>query len=99
MPVMGFRIGDFTYITDANRIPDQAAEIIRGSRIMVINALQKEAHPTHFTLGQALDEIKKLKPEKAYLTHISHHLGLHDEVSKELPDNVFLAFDGLRITL
>lgn len=98
MPVLGFRTGDFTYITDANRIPEEAVSVIRGTKILVINALQKESHPTHFTLSQALEEINKLEPETAYLTHISHNLGLHEEVSKELPKNVFLAYDGLKVT-
>jgi phosphoribosyl 1,2-cyclic phosphate phosphodiesterase len=98
MPVLGFRTGDFTYITDANRIPEEAVSVIRGTKILVINALQKESHPTHFTISQALEEINKLEPETAYLTHISHNLGLHEEVSKELPKNVFLAYDGLKVT-
>lgn len=97
--ILGFRIGDFTYITDANFIDKEAARLISGSRILVINALQKDSHPSHFTLNQALTEIERFKPERAYLTHMSHRMGLHQEVSKELPDNVFLAYDGLKISL
>ena len=99
LKVMGFRIGDFTYLTDVNFISEDAGRLISGSRILVINALQKEPHPSHFTLDQALKEIDRFKPEQAYLTHMSHRMGLHEEVSKELPDNVFLAYDGLKITI
>jgi phosphoribosyl 1,2-cyclic phosphate phosphodiesterase len=97
--VYGYRIGDFTYITDANFISDEAYSMIYGSKILVINALQKQPHPSHFTLDEALEQIKKINPGQAYLTHISHNMGLHDEVSKNLPDNVYLAFDGLKLNL
>lgn len=97
LPVLGFRFGDFTYITDANHIPDEDKELIKGSRVLVLNALQKTEHISHFTLDEALDVIDELKPETAYLTHISHRLGLHREVSKELPDGIKLAWDGLMI--
>lgn len=99
LPVLGFRIQDFTYITDANFIDKEAFRMIKGTRILVINALQKKQHPSHFTLDQALFEIQKIQPEKAYLTHISHNLGLHAEVSAELPENVFLAKDGLKLIM
>ncbi|MGB3466525.1 MAG: MBL fold metallo-hydrolase, partial [Cyclobacteriaceae bacterium] len=97
LPVLGFRIGDFTYITDANYISDEEMEKIQGSKHLVINALQKEEHISHFTLDEALEVIEKIKPEKAYLTHISHRLGKHRFVTEELPENVQLAFDGLQI--
>jgi len=97
MPVTAFRIDNFTYITDANYISDQEKEKIKGTEILVINALRKEAHISHFTLQQALDFISEIKPKKAYLTHISHLLGGHDAISLELPDNVFMAYDGLEI--
>jgi phosphoribosyl 1,2-cyclic phosphate phosphodiesterase len=97
--VLGYRVGDFTYITDANKIPENAAKVIEGTKILVINALQKEYHPSHFTYEQALSEIRRFRPEKAYITHISHRMGLHDEVEKELPANVFLAYDGLKLSL
>ena len=97
--VYGYRIGDFTYITDANYIKEEEYDKIYGSKILVINALQRHTHPSHFTLGEALAQIKKINPEKAYLTHISHNMGLHDEVSRDLPENVYLAFDGLKLDL
>ncbi len=99
MPVKSYRIKDFTYITDANYISESEKEKIKGSKIIVINALRKEEHVSHFTLQQAIDLMIELKPEKAYLTHISHQLGLHNEVSKELPSFIELAYDGLKITI
>ncbi len=99
MPVYGFRFGDFTYITDANYISPSSKEKIKGSKVIVLNALQKTEHISHFTLDQALEIIEELKPKKAYLTHLSHKMGLHRDVSKQLPDNVKLAFDGQKILL
>lgn len=99
MRVFAFRINDFTYITDANFISQQEKEKIKGSKVVVLNALRKETHLSHYNLKQALEIIKELKPEKAYLTHLSHQMGLHEEVSKELPDGVELAYDGLKIHL
>lgn len=95
MPVLGFRVGNFTYITDANHIAEPEKEKIRGSEILVLNALRREPHISHFTLEEAIELIKELKPKKAYLTHISHQLGKHEEISKELPDFIELAYDGL----
>ncbi|MEQ9403669.1 MAG: MBL fold metallo-hydrolase [Cyclobacteriaceae bacterium] len=95
MIVFGFRIGDFTYITDANHIHVREKEKIKGSKILVLNALQRTHHISHFTLDEAIELIQELNPEKAYLTHISHKLGLHAEVSRELPENIHLAHDGL----
>ncbi len=95
LKVFGFRIGDFTYITDANFIDDAEIEKIKGTKILVLNALQINAHISHFTLNEAVEMVKKINPEKAYFTHISHKLGLHSEVEKELPENIFLAWDGL----
>lgn len=97
MPVMGFRINDFTYITDAKTISDQEKEKIRGSKILVLNALRKESHISHFTLEEAIALALEIGAEQTYFTHISHQLGTHDEVSKELPKNIFLAYDGLKI--
>lgn len=97
MPVKAFRINNFTYITDANRIEESEKEKIKGSEIIVINALRKEAHISHFTLDEAKTLLKELKPKKAYLTHISHLLGKHDEVQKELPDFIEIAYDGQEI--
>ncbi|MEI6488101.1 MAG: MBL fold metallo-hydrolase [Bacteroidota bacterium] len=95
LPVFGFRIKDFTYITDANYINEQEKQKIKGSKIIVINALRRESHISHFTFEQAIELMKELKPEQAYFTHISHQLGLHQEVEKELPSFISLAYDGL----
>jgi phosphoribosyl 1,2-cyclic phosphate phosphodiesterase len=99
LPVFGFRIGDFSYITDANYISDLEKEKIKNSKILVLNALRREPHISHFTLDQAIELVNELKPEKAYFTHISHQLGLHADVEKELPKNIELAFDGLKINI
>lgn len=95
LPVLGYRIGDFTYITDANYIAPEELEKIKGSKYLVLNALRIESHYSHFSLSEALEMIKIIQPEKAYLTHISHHMGFYEEVEKSLPENVFLAYDGL----
>lgn len=95
MPVLGFRIGNFTYITDANKIDEAEKQKILGSEILILNSLRKKEHISHFTLQQATDLIKELKIPKAYLTHISHQMGLHDDVNKELPEGISLAFDNL----
>lgn len=99
MPVIGFRIGDFTYITDANRIEDSAKERIKGSKVLVLNALRKEKHISHFTLQEALDLADELQIPQVYLVHLSHQMGLHDVVSQELPSGRFLAYDGLKIKI
>lgn len=99
LPVNGYRIGNFTYITDANFIPEETYRLIEGSEVLVINALRKEPHISHFTLNEALEVIQKVKPRQAFLTHISHQLGLNDEVNATLPSNVSCAYDGLEITL
>jgi phosphoribosyl 1,2-cyclic phosphate phosphodiesterase len=97
MDVTGYRIGDFTYITDANYISEEEKEKIKGSKVLVLNALRKEKHLSHFTLQEAIDLSVELQVPTTYFTHISHQLGLHDEVSKELPAGMFLAYDGLVI--
>ncbi|MEM0940316.1 MAG: MBL fold metallo-hydrolase [Bacteroidota bacterium] len=99
LPILGFRLGNFTYVTDANSISDEEKEKIKGSKVVVLNALQKTEHISHYTLNEALELMEELKPEKGYLTHISHRMGLHAEVSKELPKNVQLAWDGLKIEI
>jgi phosphoribosyl 1,2-cyclic phosphate phosphodiesterase len=99
LPVLGFRIGDFSYITDANLIPDATYEKLKGTKTLVINALQKEPHISHFNLEQAIETAKKINSEKTYFTHISHKMGLHSEVSKELPANIALAVDGLQLSI
>ena len=95
MPVYGFRFNDFTYITDANRIDEDQKEKIKGSKVLVLNALRREPHISHFTLQQAIDLAEELKVPEVYFTHISHQLGLHDEVEEELPSHIHLAYDGL----
>lgn len=97
LPVLGFRIKDFTYITDANYISDKEKEKIAGSEVIVLNALRKEPHISHFSLSEALALFEELKPRQAYITHISHLMGLHRDVTAELPDFVHLAYDGLKI--
>lgn len=97
LPILGFRIHDFTYITDAKTISEETIEKIKGTKILVVNALQHEEHISHFTLQEAVDFAQKIGAEVTYLTHISHNLGLHEEVEKELPENIKLAYDGLSI--
>lgn len=98
MPVLGFRFGHFTYITDANRIEEEEMQKIRGSRVLVLNALRKEEHLSHFTLSQAVSLIGQLDVPKGYLTHLSHQMGLHASVSDELPAGVELSYDGLELS-
>ncbi len=99
MPVKAYRINNFTYITDANYISDSEKEKIKGSEIIVINALRREPHLSHFTFNEAINLMEELKPKKAYFTHISHQLGMHNDVSKELPPFIELAYDGLQIEI
>ncbi len=99
MQVFGFRFGDFTYITDANRIDAEEKEKILGSKVLVLNALRKEPHISHFTLQQAIDLAHELKIPEVYLTHISHQLGCYKEIEKELPEGIHLAYDGLQLSL
>lgn len=98
MPVLGFRIGEFTYITDAKTVIDSEVEKIKGSKILVINALQRDPHISHFTLDEAIAFAQRIGAEKTYLTHVSHKLGLHNEVQQELPEGIYLAYDGLKLT-
>jgi phosphoribosyl 1,2-cyclic phosphate phosphodiesterase len=95
MPVLGFRFGKFTYITDANSIDDIGKQKIIGSDTLVINALRKKPHISHFNLEQAIGMVQEIEIPNAYFTHISHQLGLHEEVNKELPSQMQLAWDGL----
>lgn len=97
LPVLGFRFRNFTYITDANRIEPKELEKIKGTETLVLNVLRREKHISHFNLEEAMELIDFLKPKKTYFTHISFQLGFHDEVEKELPPNVRLAYDGLTI--
>jgi phosphoribosyl 1,2-cyclic phosphate phosphodiesterase len=99
LPVLGFRIGGFAYITDANYISPASMDLLHGLDVLVLNALRHEPHISHFTLQEALDVIDVLKPRQAYLTHISHLLGTHAEVSRQLPPHVALAWDGLQLDI
>lgn len=99
LPVLGFRIGDFTYITDANYISEEELSKVYGSKVLVLNALQREPHISHFNLNEAIALSEKIGAEKTYFTHISHKLGLHREVEKDLPLNISLAYDGLSFSL
>ncbi|MGK6353264.1 MBL fold metallo-hydrolase [Parapedobacter sp. DT-150] len=95
MPVLGFRIGDFTYITDAKTVHDTEIHKIIGTKTLVVNALQRESHISHFTLDEAIAFAQRIGAEDTYFTHISHRLGLHDDIEKELPEGIHLAYDGL----
>lgn len=97
MPVMGFRFGKFTYITDANFIDAAEKQKILGSEVMVLNALRKEKHISHFNLAEAIATVQNLQVPVAYFTHISHQLGLHAAVSATLPGSIHLAYDGLKL--
>lgn len=99
LQVFGFRIEDFAYLTDIKSIEDKEAEKLGDLEVLVVSALRVEPHHSHFNLEEALEFIEKIKPKKAYLTHISHMLGFHEEVEKTLPENVFLAYDNLKITV
>ncbi|TND10085.1 MAG: beta-lactamase superfamily metal-dependent hydrolase [Bacteroidetes bacterium] len=99
LPVLGFRVGDFSYITDANFISDEVKEKIRGSKVLVLNALRREEHISHFTLQQAIDLMEELKPERGYFTHMSHQIGFHADVEKELQEFIRLAYDGLVVDI
>jgi phosphoribosyl 1,2-cyclic phosphate phosphodiesterase len=99
MPVLGFRFGKFTYITDANRIDDAEREKIKGSEAMVVNALRHKEHISHFSLSEAVQLVNELEVPQGYFTHISHQLGLHEQVSKQLPEGIHLAYDGLQLLM
>ena len=99
LKVFGFRIGDFTYVTDANYISDEEKQKIMGSDVLVINALRKSKHISHFSLDEAIEIIKEVNPRKAYITHLSHFIGLHHKIEQSLPENIFLAYDGLKVEI
>jgi phosphoribosyl 1,2-cyclic phosphate phosphodiesterase len=98
MPVLGFRVEKLAYITDANFISDEEMEKLKGLDILVLNALRRKKHISHFNLEEALEIVDILKPKRAYFTHISHLLGLHKEIQNELPPNIYLAYDGLKVS-
>lgn len=97
MPVLGFRFGSFTYITDANKIDAEERDKIKGSETIVLNALRNEKHISHFTLDEAVEMVHQLQVPEAYFTHISHQLGRHNMVNKDLPKGIELAYDGLEL--
>ena len=99
MPVYGFRFKNFTYITDANKIDQPVKEVIKGSEIIVLNALRNEHHVAHFSLNEAVALVNELKIPGAYFTHISHQLGKHESVETELPSSMHLAYDGLELNV
>jgi phosphoribosyl 1,2-cyclic phosphate phosphodiesterase len=99
LPVTGFRIGDFTYITDASYISEEEKKKVKGSRIIVLNALRNSKHVSHFSVGDAVELLNEWRPEAAFLTHLSHFVGLHEEVNRKLPEFVQLAYDGLVLTI
>jgi phosphoribosyl 1,2-cyclic phosphate phosphodiesterase len=99
LQVFGYRIFDFVYLTDVKTMDDEEIEKIKGVKVLVVNALREEPHHSHLNLEEALVFVDKVKPERAYFTHISHMLGFHDEVEKKLPNNVHLAYDNLIINL
>lgn len=99
MPVMGFRMGDITYITDANRIDEEEMEKIRGSKVFILNALRRTKHISHFSLAEAIEIARKVHAEQTFFTHISHALGEHAIVNRELPEGMELAWDGLHIKI
>ena len=99
LPVLGFRIGNFSYITDANLVPNETYELLKGTEVLVLNALQKEKHISHFNLVEAVEVAKKIGARQTYFTHISHKLGLHRDVQKDLPESLALGHDGLTIAL
>lgn len=98
IPILGYRIGSFAYVTDASSIPDETLPLMEGLDVLVVNALRREPHPTHFNLDGALDAIRRVEPRRAYLTHISHGLD-HETLCRELPDSIRPAHDGLSITI
>ncbi len=97
LPVLGFRIGHLSYVTDANFMSEETKERIKGSQILILNALRNEKHPSHFTLEEAIDLANELEAPQVYFTHISHQLGLHDDVQSKLPPHMHLAYDGLTL--
>jgi phosphoribosyl 1,2-cyclic phosphate phosphodiesterase len=99
LPVFGFRIGNFTYITDAKTVSEEEIEKIKGTEVLIVNALHHSEHLSHFNLKEALEFIDKINPKKAYLTHISHLFGKHKDIEKILPPNVFPAFDGMTLEM
>lgn len=99
LPILGYRFQNVAYLTDIKSITEQEQQKLQQLEVLIITALRIEKHPTHFNLDEALDFVAAIQPKKTYFTHISHKLGFHKEVSKKLPENVFLAYDGLKLTV
>lgn len=99
LPIAAYRFGDVAYITDLKTISEVEKEKLKNLKVLVVNALRLEEHPTHLNLDQALAFVRDIQPQRAYFTHISHKLGFHQEISEQLPENVFLAYDGLEVTV
>ncbi|HSN47955.1 MAG TPA: MBL fold metallo-hydrolase, partial [Flavobacterium sp.] len=99
LQVFGYRIDDFAYLTDVKTIEKNEIAKLKNLKVLVVNALREEPHGTHFNLQEALDFINLVQPESAYITHISHIMGFHEEIQKKLPKNVYLAYDNLKITV
>jgi phosphoribosyl 1,2-cyclic phosphate phosphodiesterase len=99
LPILGFRFGNLSYITDASEIPQNSMHLLEGTQILVINALRHEKHHSHFNIQEAIEIIENIQPQMAYLTHISHLSGTHEQLIKELPPYIKPAFDGLSITI
>jgi len=99
LPVLGFRVDKFAYLTDVKTISSNEIKKLSNLDVLVINALRLESHPSHLNLIEAIEIIKAINPKKTFLTHISNQLGFHKEVSKKLPENIFLAYDGMEINL
>ena len=99
LPIFGYRIGDFAYITDAKTISDEEMEKLEGLKVLVINALRYREHFAHMCVSEALQIIERLKPKEAYLTHFNHEIGLHTEIEKGLPPHVHPCYDGLKIRI
>jgi phosphoribosyl 1,2-cyclic phosphate phosphodiesterase len=99
LPITAYRFGDVAYLTDVKSVSEEEKQKLQNLDVLIVNALRIEKHPTHFNLEEALEFVADVRPKKAFFTHISHRLGFHDEVSKSLPDNVFIAYDGLKITV
>jgi phosphoribosyl 1,2-cyclic phosphate phosphodiesterase len=98
LEIFGFRIADFAYITDASYVPEATKEKLIGVKYLVINALRKQKHISHFSLREAIDFVREISPRKAFITHISHQMGLHEQAGKELPPGIMLAYDGLKLS-
>lgn len=99
LPILGYRIGDFAYLTDMKTIKEEEKQKLKGLDVLVVNALRKELHRAHFNLQEALDLIAEVKPKQAYLTHVAHLMGFYNEENKLLPDNVSFAYDGLSLDI